>query len=99
MLLAALQKMRERGIDTKPPALTERRYIERLQKAISVKPIPDTYMVRVSLEGDEKVKPYLHELINAVMASFLETSKSEQIYGSAERLNMLQEQRPSCARK
>lgn len=91
VLLAALQKMRERGIDTKPPALTERRYIERLQKAINVKPIPDTYMVRVSLEGDEKVKPYLHELINAVMASFLETSKSEQIYGSAERLNMLQE--------
>lgn len=91
VLQTALQKMRERGIDTRPPALTERRYIETLQKAINVKPIPDTYMVRVGLEGGEKDKPYLHELINAVMASFLETSKSEQIYGSAERLNMLQE--------
>lgn len=91
VLQTALQKTRERGIDTRPPALTERRYIETLQKAISVKPIPDTYMVRVSIEGVEKDKPYLHELINAVMASFLETSKSEQIYGSAERLNMLQE--------
>ncbi len=91
VLQEALKRLHERGIDIKPPALPERRFIERLQKAIYVKSIPDTYMVRVGTEGGEKDKSYLHELINTVMASFLETSKSEQIYGSAERLNMLQE--------
>lgn len=91
VLQAALQKLRTRGIDSKPPALTERRYIEKLQKTLYVRPMPDTYMVRVGTDGGEEDKAYLHELINAVMASFLETSKSEQIYGSAERLNMLQD--------
>lgn len=91
VLQSALQKLRERGIDPKPPALTERRYIERLQKTIYVRPVPDTYMVRVGTDGGERDKPYLHELVNAVMASFLETSKNEQIYGAGERLNVLQE--------
>lgn len=91
VLQAALRRLRERGIDIQPPALPERRFIERLQKAIYVKPIPDTYMVRVGTEGGEQDKTHLHEMINAVMVSFLETSKSEQIYGSTERLNMLNE--------
>ena len=84
--------LKAKGIDLKPKALTQREYIELLQtKLIYVKPILDTYMVRVGIEGGSKERPYLHEQINSIMAAFLETSKVEQIYGSETRLNILQD--------
>jgi Mrp family chromosome partitioning ATPase len=89
VLQRALANLKTRGIDPRPPALSERKYIEKLQTTLYIKPIPDTYMVKVGLEGGEGQKAFLHELINSVMASFLDTSKSEQIYGSSERLNVL----------
>lgn len=87
----ALQRLRQKGINPKPPALTERRYIERLQRLIYVLPNPDTYMVRVGYTGGADEKSYLHELVNVVMAVFLETTKAEQIYGSDQRLIVLRE--------
>lgn len=87
----ALEALAAEGIDPKPPALTRRRWIETLQRTIYVRPVPDTYMVKVGLEGTEK--QYLHHLVNAVLASFYATSKAEQIYGSDERLQVLTETR------
>lgn len=84
----ALEKLKKKGIDARPKALTERKYIERLQKQFYVRAIPDTYMVRVGTESDSK--EHLAELINAVMETFTETAKSEQIYGTAERIEALQ---------
>lgn len=89
VLMRALILLREKGIDPKPPAWTDRKFIERLQSTFYVKPILDTYMVKVGIEGGVDNKPHLHELVNAVMAAFLETSKDEQIFGSSERLNTL----------
>lgn len=89
VLERALKILREKGVDPKPPALTDRKYIERLQKTVYVRAVLDTYMVRIGTQGGPDEKAHLHELINAVMASFLETTKGEQIYGSAERLNVL----------
>lgn len=89
VLQRALAGLKAKGIDPRPPALSERKYIEKLQTTLYIKPIPDTYMVKVGIDGGENQKVFLHDLINAVMASFLETSKSEQIYGSSERLNVL----------
>lgn len=92
VLKTAIDNLKAKGIDTKPPALTHREYIELLQtKLIFVKPILDTYMVQVGIEGGKKEQPYLHELINSIMSTFLETSKVEQIYGSGVRLNVLQD--------
>lgn len=91
VLDSALKALAAEGIDPKPPALSQRRYIEMLQRTIYVRPVPDTYMVRVGTEGTEK--RYLHSLINAVLASFYATSKAEQIYGSAERLKVLTDTR------
>lgn len=91
VLERALQRLHQKGINPKPPALTERRYIEQLQRLIYVLPIADTYMVRVGYTGGEKEKAYMHELINAVMGGFLETAKSEQIYGSEQRMIVLKE--------
>jgi succinoglycan biosynthesis transport protein ExoP len=91
VLESALDALAAEGIDPKPPALSRRRYIETLQRTIYVRPVADTYMVKVGIEGTDK--RYLHSLINAVLASFYATSKAEQIYGSAERLQVLGETR------
>lgn len=91
VLEKALDALAAEGIDPKPPALSRRRWIETLQRTIYVRPVPDTYMVKVGLEGTEK--QHLHELVNAVLASFYATSKAEQIYGSDERLKVLAETR------
>ena len=91
VLEGALAILQAKGIDSRPPALSKREYIELLQRTLATSPIPDTYMVRVQLEGDRSKKPYLHEIVNAVMRAFLDTAKVEQIYGSAERYSALQE--------
>lgn len=91
VLEKAIKLLREKGIEPKPKALTDRKYIEKLQRTIYVRAVLDTYMVRLGKEGDITEKPYLHELINAVTAAFLDTTKIEQIYGSGERLGMLNE--------
>jgi polysaccharide biosynthesis transport protein len=91
VLARALVILREKGIDPKPAAWTDRKYIEKLQTTLYVRAILDTYMVRVGIQGGKADREHLHELVNAVMASFLETSKDEQIYGSSERLNLLQD--------
>jgi Mrp family chromosome partitioning ATPase len=91
VLEKALDALAAEGIDPKPPALTRRRWIETLQRTIYVRPVPDTYMVKVGIEGTEK--QHLHRLVNAVLQSFYATSKAEQIYGSEERLKVLAETR------
>jgi polysaccharide biosynthesis transport protein len=91
VLEQAVDMLEGKGINTRPAGLSKREYIERLQKTIVTKAIPDTYMVRVQLIGGASEKPHLHSIINTVMATFLETSKAEQIYGSTERLNVLKD--------
>lgn len=91
VLERAIALLLEKGIDTRPQGLSSREYIERLQKTLVTKPVLDTYMVRVLLEGGRGDKPHLHSIINAVMTAFLEISKTEQIYGFAERHNVLKD--------
>ena len=84
----ALKKLRDAKIEVQSKGMTERKYIEKLQKLVTVRAIPDTYMVRIGFEGQEKDS--LDDIVNAITASFLETTKNEQIFGSVERLEMLQ---------
>lgn len=84
----ALQKLREEKIDVQPAGMTERKYIETLQRLVTVRAIPDTYMVRIGLAGQDK--EMLDTIVNAITESFLETTKNEQIFGSVERLEVLQ---------
>ncbi len=84
----ALKKLHDAKIEVQPAGMTERKYIERLQKLVTVRAIPDTYMVRIGFEGQEK--ELLDDVVNAITNSFLETTKSEQIFGSVERLEALQ---------
>ncbi len=85
----ALKKLRQDGVDVQPKALTERKFIEQLQRLVMVRAIPDTYMVRIVLAGDKTET--LDDVVNAVTTSFLETVRDEQIYGSAERLNTIED--------
>lgn len=88
VLERAIAKLRERHVDVQPGELSDRKFIERLQKQIYVRAIPDTYMVRVGMEGPKK--DTLDDVVNAVTASFLETTKGEQIFGAGERLEVLE---------
>ena len=89
VLERALTALQAKGIDPRLPSEDTRKCIERLQKTIYVFAIPDTYMVRVGMRSDKKDN--LHEIVNAVMASFLETTHNEQIYGSDQRGQVLAE--------
>lgn len=82
----ALQKL---GIDPRLPSEDTRRWIERQQRTVYILAIPDTYMVRVGLTAHEP--EHLHQIVNAIMDSFLETTRNEQIYGSDERSRVLLE--------
>ncbi len=84
----ALQKLREGGTEVQPKALSERKFIEQLQKLVAVRAVPDTYMVRIAMESP--TPETLSDLVNAITQSFLETTKGEQIFGSVERLQMLE---------
>jgi Mrp family chromosome partitioning ATPase/capsular polysaccharide biosynthesis protein len=89
VLERALTTLSAKGIDPRLPSEDTRKCIERLQKTIYVFAIPDTYMVRAGMRSDSKEN--LHQIVNAVMDSFLETTRNEQIYGSDERGHVLAE--------
>ena len=66
---------------------TRRRAIERLQRALFIMPVPDTYLIQVSLQS---TKPDgLADIVNAVVAAYLDNAKVEQVYGADERVRQL----------
>ncbi len=85
----ALARLRRAGIEPRLPAENDRKCIERLQRAIYVLPVADTYMVKVGLRSEDR--KHLDDIVNAVMEAFLENTRKEQIYGSDERGLTLQE--------
>jgi uncharacterized protein involved in exopolysaccharide biosynthesis len=66
---------------------SDRHAVERLQGGLTIAPVPDTYQVTISLEGDQAKG--LAEIINAVMARFTETSRRELMWDSTGRLASL----------
>lgn len=89
VLERAVKDLAAKGIRPMLPSENERKYIERLQRTISIYPVADTYMVRVSLQSPES--KHLDVIVNAVMDSFLTTTKDEQIFGSDARGRVLAE--------
>ncbi len=69
------------------PEETERRAVERLRESLQVSAVPDSYLLRLSLEGD--APDGLAEVVNAVSQTFIERMKSEEIYGADERTKNL----------
>jgi polysaccharide biosynthesis transport protein len=89
VLERALLALAAKGIDPRRPSEDTRKCIERLQRTLYVLAVADTYMVRIGMRSDHKKD--LHEIVNAVMDSFLETTRNEQIYGADQRGHVLAE--------
>ncbi len=70
---------------------TMRHAIERLQGGLDISPIPDTYQIVVTLQGDKREG--LAEMVNTVVKVFLEKSKVEEFFASDQRLQNLDEDR------
>lgn len=68
---------------------TERQAIDRLRERLVVAAVPDTYLLRVALDGRQPEG--LAEVVNAVTRTFIERMKAEQIYGADERTRQLRE--------
>ncbi len=67
---------------------SERRAIERLQTDLRIMPVPDTYLIQISLEDS---KPNgLAEILNGVIAAYLAKAREERVYGADERVKQLQ---------
>lgn len=80
------------GADHASPCLsaeTPRKCIERLQREVYVIAVPDTYMVRLGLKSSEREN--LEKIVNGIMESFLEITRTEQIFGADERAKVLAE--------
>jgi Mrp family chromosome partitioning ATPase/capsular polysaccharide biosynthesis protein len=70
---------------------TDRRAIERLQAALEIRPIPDTYQIVVALES--KKPAGLADVVNAVVETYLERAKDEEFYDSDKTLKTLVDDR------
>ena len=92
ILLAALNKMGEKRFLWQKVGETERRAAERLQAALVIKPVNDTYLISVALESDKAEG--LDEIVNTVVETYIENAHEEQlIYASKERVQVLYNQR------
>jgi polysaccharide biosynthesis transport protein len=89
VLRDALASLGERRNVWQLPNETERQAVERLRARLVVTIIPDTYLLRVSLQGNSSAG--LAEVVNAVCTTFIERMKDEQIYGADARTVHLRE--------
>lgn len=91
IVLDALKKLGDAQNYWRRPGETERAAAERLAGNLSIKPVPDTYLITVGLEDDKKEG--LAEIVNAVMESYIEKQKKEEFFESDKRIESLTEER------
>jgi Mrp family chromosome partitioning ATPase len=91
LLLSAFKKLGNNVSIWQLPKETERRAAERLQSALIITPVNDTYLLSVTLES--KKKEGLDEIVNTVVETYVENAKENQlIYASKERSQLLYEE-------
>lgn len=87
----ALRKLGPRIAGWAKPDETLQHAAERLQQALDIQPVSDTYQIAVTLEG---AKPQaLADIVNAVVDTYIAKAKSEEFYASDERLKNLEADR------
>lgn len=88
---AALKTTGKGAANWKLPGESELRAAQRLQAALAIRPVPDTYMFVVALSGP---KPDgLADLVNAVVEAYLGTVSEEELWGAKARIGELEKQR------
>ena len=92
ILLAALNNMGDKRFIWQKHEESDRRAVERLQAALIIKPVNETYLISVSLESDKAEG--LDDIVNTVVKTYVENAHEEQlIYASKERVEVLYSQR------
>lgn len=92
ILLAALDKLGDKRFLWQQAGETKRRAAERLQAALIIKPVNNTYLISVTLESDKAAG--LDEIVNTVVKTYIENTHEEQsIYASKERVQVLYDER------
>lgn len=74
---------------------SDRHAAERLMAAMTVKPVPDTYLVTVGLEGHDPSG--LAEVVNAVVEAYLAAQLDDEFFGIGERVKQLEGERTQLA--
>lgn len=91
IVLEALKRIGPlRSVWMKPQETLERA-ATRLQGALVVEQVPDTYQITATLESPNREG--LAELVNAIAAVYLERAKSEEFYASDQRVDSLVQDR------
>ena len=62
--------------------------IERLQRSLVVMPVPDTYLLQITLESP--TRRGLDEVVNAIAAAFISRMREEQMFGRDDRVRNLE---------
>jgi succinoglycan biosynthesis transport protein ExoP len=95
VMLAAVARIDEAGGQWRQAHETPRTAAERLQRAIGLAAVPDSYLISVSIDGDGPAG--LAKIVNAVTAAYLEVAQQEQLFGSAKRRENLQTRHAAIA--
>lgn len=97
ILVAALNRLGEHRSLWQRPEESERRAVERLQAALAVVAVENTYLITVNLES--KDKDGLDQIVNAVVDTYLERVRSEDLfYAADQRLATIAAQRDELVR-
>lgn len=67
-----------------PPGISEHQAALRLKRALSARPIKNTYLIAVTLDGGQAAG--LADTLNTFLRVYLEAAKKEDLYASDERL-------------
>ena len=87
ILIAALERLGPMKSIWVKPGETLDRAAARLQGALTIEAIPDTYQIAISLDG--KTRAGLAELVNSVADAYLDKAKSEEFFDSDQRVRSL----------
>ena len=85
----ALRRIEEAGGHWQLENESEARAVERLASQVQVAAVPDSYLVRIRVEG--RRAEGLAAIANAVAQAFLQSARSESLYGADQRLKNLRE--------
>ncbi|QJD31407.1 chain length determinant protein [Methylococcus geothermalis] len=92
ILLESLAKLGDKRYVWQRKNESDRRAAERLQAALEVKPVKDSYLITVTLEST--TPDHLDELVNTIVDTYLEkTRESDSFFARNVRLASLQERR------
>jgi uncharacterized protein involved in exopolysaccharide biosynthesis/Mrp family chromosome partitioning ATPase len=86
----ALQRLDAAGEGSNPwrqEDESERQAIERLQRSLAIRHVRNTYMIQVSLVTDQP--DGIENIVNAIVASFLERAREEQVFAADQRVESL----------